>query len=177
MHKVAARSLAPRPRRRAKSHLSATHVARAAVAGDATDVHHLLAQFVEEGQLLPRSLAEVEAAIGDFVVIVDANDRILGCAALIEYSPSLAEVGAVAVDRTAQGKGLGSLAVRGVEAMARARGIPEIFAMSRAARFFESLGYAETSVDRFPEKVARYDAMAARGVAVVPKSCLRKRLG
>lgn len=177
MHKVAVRRAHPRPRRNTKSHLSATHFARAAAIGDAADVAGILAQFAEEGQLLPRSLGEIEAAIHDFVVIVDGNDRVLGCAALTEYSPSVAEVGAVAVSRDAQGRGLGSLAVRGVEAMARRRGIPELFAMSRATQFFDSLGYATTSLDRFPEKVARYEALAARGVPIAPKSCFTKRLG
>ncbi|MBL8961966.1 MAG: GNAT family N-acetyltransferase [Gemmatimonadetes bacterium] len=177
MHKVAVRRLPARPRKRSKSHLSATHFARAATVGDAADVALILAQFADEGQLLPRTLAEIEAAISDFVVIVDGNDRVLGCAALTEYSPSVAEVGAVAVSRAAQGRGLGSLAVRGVEAMARRRGIPELFAMSRATQFFESLGYAATSLDRFPEKVARYEALAAQGIPVTPKSCFTKRLG
>ena len=177
MHKIAARQLPARPRKRTKSHLSAAHFARAATVGDAADVAQILAQFADEGQLLPRSLGDIEAAINDFVVIVDGNDRVLGCAALNEYSPSLAEVGAVAVSRDAQGRGLGSLAVRGVEAMARRRGIPELFAMSRATQFFESLGYAPTSLDRFPEKVARYEALAAKGIPVTPKSCFTKRLG
>jgi amino-acid N-acetyltransferase len=177
MHKLAARRLPVGTRRRAKSHLSATHFARTATIGDAADVFQILAQFAEEGQLLPRSLAEIEGAINDFVVIVDGNDRVLGCAALTEYSPSVAEVGAVAVSREAQGRGLGSLAVRGVEAMARRRAVGELFAMSRATPFFESLGYTPTTLDQFPEKVARYEELAARGVTIAAKTCFRKRLG
>jgi amino-acid N-acetyltransferase len=178
VHKVSARRLpSTAPRRRARTHLSATHVARAAIPADAIDVHQLLSQFAGEGQLLPRSLEAVEAGIRDYVVIVDRHERVMGCATLLEYSPSVAEVGAVAVSREAHGLGLGTLAVRTVEAVARRRGIPVLFAMSRAARFFESLGYEEASVDQFPEKVAQYHDLAARGIAIAPKGCFRKFIG
>lgn len=178
MHKLASRRRPARQRQRqpGRTPLTATHVARGAVAGDAADIHALLSQFVEDGLLLPRSLAEVESAVGKYVVVVDAHERVQACASLVEYSPSLAEVASVAVAPEAQGLGLGSLAVRSVEAMARRRAIGEVFALSRAERFFESLGYDQAPLELFPEKVARYALLAERGVAVTPKACFRKAL-
>ncbi len=151
-------------------------MARRGDIGDVADVHALLHAHVADGALLPRTLAEVERDIEDYVVVTDRGGRLLACASLIEYSPSLAEVGAVAVDPARQGKGLGTLAVRSVETVARRRGFTVLFAMSRAVRFFESLGYRETSLARFPEKVARYGELRERGIQISEKPCLEKRL-
>lgn len=175
MHNIASLRVPARQSKPTRSHLSATHVVRAAVPGDVDEILAIVAANAERGLLLPRSADDVSLAVDDYVVAADANGRVLGCAALHEYSPSLAEIGSVAVSDTAQGQGLGSLVVRGAEAIARRRGIDELFALTLADRFFESLGYERTSVSRYPEKLARYDALARRGVEVVPKSCYRKR--
>lgn len=68
------------------------------------------------------------------------------------------------------------MAVRGTEALARERGIIELFAMTTADRFFESLGYERSSVEQYPEKLARYELLRAAGVNVVERACYRKLL-
>ena len=178
MHNLALQRQLPvrRPKAR-RPHLSATHVVRAATAGDAADISQLVGGFAMEGLLLPRSVEEIEAAIEDYVVVVDTHERVRGCAALLSYSPSLAEVASVAVDRTAQGQGLGGLLVLGVEAIARRRGHREVFALTLAREFFASLGYVEADLASYPEKIARYEQLADRGVQVIPKDCVRKLLG
>lgn len=120
---------------------------------------------------------EIEAAIEDYVVVVDTHERVRGCAALLSYSPSLAEVASVAVDRDAQGRGLGGLLVLGVESIARQRGHREVFAVTLAREFFGSLGYGEADLASYPEKLARYEELSNRGVPVIPKQCVRKLLG
>ena len=65
----------------------------------------------------------------------------------------------------------------GVERLARARDIGEIFALSLSDRFFLSLDYEATSISRYPEKLARYDRLSADGVEIVPKRCFQKMLG
>ncbi len=161
---------APAPR----SHLSATHVVRGALASDAGEIHELVSRFAESGLLLPRSADDIALAIDDYVVVADQHGRVMGCAALYEYSPSLGEVGSVVVSPEAQGRGLGSIAVRGVEGIARRRGIDELFALTLADHFFASLGYTRCALSRFPEKLARQAEMARLGIPVVPKSCYRK---
>jgi amino-acid N-acetyltransferase len=159
-----------------RPHLSATHVVRPAHAGDVAVIHGLVRRYAAQGALLPRTRRDIQAAIGDYVVVTDANHRLLACAALSVYSPALAEVSSVAVARSAQGRGLGSMAVRGVEALARDRGISELFAMTTAEAFFASLGYERSSVEQYPEKLARYEALRAAGVHVVERACYRKLL-
>jgi amino-acid N-acetyltransferase len=177
MHKVAA---SPGTRNaasaRKRPHLSATHLVRPAHAGDVAAIHALVRRYAAQGALLPRTRRDIQAAIGDYVVVIDANRRVLACAALSGYSASLAEVSSVAVARSAQGRGLGTMAVRGTEALARERGIIELVAMTTAERFFESLGYEPSSVEQFPEKLARYELLRAAGVNVVERACYRKLL-
>jgi amino-acid N-acetyltransferase len=161
---------------RNRPHLSATHLVRPAHAGDVAAIHAIVRRYAAQGALLPRTRRDIQAALVDYVVVVDASRRVLACAALSGYSASLAEVSSVAVARSAQGRGLGSLAVRGVEALARERGIIELFAMTTAEAFFASLGYERSSVEQYPEKLARYELLRAEGVNVVERACYRKLL-
>ena len=177
MHKLAQTAGQRAPRASTtRPHLSATHVVRPAHAGDVASIHAIVRRYAAQGALLPRTRLDIQAVINDYVVVVDQNRRVLACSALATYSPVLAEVSSVAVAKSAQGKGLGSLAVRGSEAMARERGISELFAMTTAEAFFESLGYERSSVEQYPEKLARYEVLRAAGVNVVERACYRKLL-
>jgi amino-acid N-acetyltransferase len=178
MHKLARATgkRAARASTTTRPHLSVTHVVRPAHAGDVAAIHAIVRRYAAQGALLPRTRRDIQRAIGDYVVVVDGSRRVLACAAVSEYSSSLAEVTSVAVARSAQGKGLGSMAVRGTEALARDRGIIELFAMTTAEAFFESLGYERSSVAQYPEKLARYEQLRAAGVNVVERSCYRKLL-
>lgn len=177
MHIIPLRQSSASPARSPRSYLSATHLVRAARASDAADIHQLVTEQAESGVLLPRTGEEIGDAIDNFVVVADQHGRVMGCAALHEYSPALGEVGSVVVAPEAQGRGLGSIAVRGVEGIARRRGIEELFAVTLADHFFSSLGFERCAIGRYPEKLARYDALMQRGVHIVPKSCYRKMIG
>ena len=176
MHKVAHVPVKRIRRSTTRPHLSATHVVRPAHAGDVAAIHSLVRRYAAKGALLPRTRRDIAGAIDDFVVVVDQNRGVLACAALSTYSESLAEISSVAVARSAQGKGLGSMAVRGTEALARDRGLIELFAMTSAEAFFESLGYERSSVEQYPEKLARYEVLRAAGVDIVERACYRKLL-
>lgn len=125
--------------------------------------------------MLPRTLEQVAISIDNYVVAT-VGGRVVACAALEEYSPSLAEVSSVAVARSEHGNGLGTDVVLGVERLARARDICELFAMSLSDKFFLSLDYAPTSISRYPEKLKRYERMSSNGVDIVPKRCFQKML-
>lgn len=176
MHKLASVSARRPTRATTRPHLSATHVVRPAHAGDVAAIHAIVRRYATQGALLPRTRRDIQAAVDDYVVVADEHRRVMACAALSTYSPSLAEVTSVAVARSAQGKGLGSMAVRGVEALARDRGVTELFAMTSAEGFFQSLGYEQSSVEQYPDKLARYELLRAAGVNVVERACYRKLL-
>ena len=149
---------------------------RAAVENDADRIATLIACYIADGLMLPRTTSRIALTIDNYIV-ADADGEIVACAALEEYSPSLAEVSCVAVARSHHGSGLGSQVVLGVERLARARNIGELFALSLSEGFFFSLDYTASDILNYPEKQARYDAMIAAGHAIVPKPCFKKVLG
>jgi amino-acid N-acetyltransferase len=166
-------ALASAPSRRLGRHVGRARAARLA---DAPGIAELIARYTGDGTLLPRSVHDIEAAIDAFVVVTALDGRVLACAALQEYSPSLAEVTSVAVAAEAHGRGLGTKVVRAVEKLAQRRGHRELFALSLADRFFASMGYQAAPLTRYPEKLARYATLSADGVTLVPKRCFRKRM-
>lgn len=154
-----------------------TTTVRRAARGDATSILGLVSPYAAEGLMLPRTLEQIAVRIDNYVVAVDDSGDVVACAALEEYSPSLAEVSSVAVAPTHHGQGLGSQVVLGVERLARARDIEELFALSLTDKFFLSLSYKPTTIARYPEKLARYDTLSKSGVEIVPKGCFHKTLG
>ena len=148
---------------------------RPARAADAGAIAELIEQYAIDGSMLPRTPADVLLAIDDYVVAVTGRDRVLACGAVREYSPSLAEVSAIAVAREAHGRGLGTRIVDAVEMLARQRGITEVFALTLVPRFFEELGYRTVDRARYPEKVRRDCSGCPRrfGCAEV---CVQRRL-
>jgi amino-acid N-acetyltransferase len=149
---------------------------RSATRADADQIWELVSAYAAEGLMLPRTQDQVAMNIDNYVVAT-VGGRVVACAALEEYSPSLAEVSSVAVAKSEHGNGLGTDVVLGVERLARARDINELFALSLSDRFFLSLDYEPTSISRYPEKLARYDKMMANGIEIVPKRCFQKVLG
>jgi amino-acid N-acetyltransferase len=150
---------------------------RRAVRSDAGAILELVAQYAAQGLMLARNLQQIATRIDNYVVVTDASGHVLACGALEEYSPSLAEVSSVAVAPSHHGQGLGSQVVLGVERLARARDIEELFALSLTDNFFLSLSYEPTTISRYPEKLARYDTLSREGVEIVPKRCFQKTLG
>ena len=74
---------------------------------DAAAISRLNNSFANEGQMLIRTPEMISLAIDDYVVVQGPRGELLACGALKEYSPSVAEVAAIAVSREAHGRGLG----------------------------------------------------------------------
>ena len=128
---------------------------RPATMRDVMGIVRLVNGFAVEGVMLFRTPESVRLALPDFVVAVDGNDVVVACGALKEYSPSLAEVASVAVDRRAHGRGLGTRIIQAVERLARKRGVEELFALTLTPRFFEGAGYGVVNRSLYPEKIRR----------------------
>ncbi len=128
---------------------------RRARASDAPGISRLNNTFADEGQMLARTAEMVALAIDDNVVVQNTAGELLACGALKEYSPSVAEVAAIAVSRDAHGKGLGRAIVGAVERLARQRGIHDLFAATLQPEFFAAIGYERVDRARYPEKIRR----------------------
>lgn len=128
---------------------------RPARASEADAISRLNNYYADQHLMLRRSPELIALAISDYVVATDPWNNILACGALKEYSPSVAEVAAIAVSPEAQGRGLGRRIVAAVEALARKRDIPEVFALTLEPEFFEAIGYQRVDRARYPEKIRR----------------------
>ena len=128
---------------------------RPARESEAAEIARLNNIFAAEHLMLRRTPEQVALTIDDFVVAVDSRGRIMGCGALKEYSPSVAEVAAIAVAREAQGNGLGRDIVAAVETLAMKQGVLHVFALTLQPAFFEAIGYQRVDRARYPEKIRR----------------------
>ena len=126
--------------------MTANVVIRRARSSDAEAIARLIAVFAAEALMLRRTPEMVELAIDDYVVGVDASGEIVACGALKEYSPSVAEIAAIAVSRDVHGCGVGKAIVNAVEMLALKRGIYDVFALTLQPAFFAAIGYQR--VDR-----------------------------
>jgi amino-acid N-acetyltransferase len=148
---------------------------RPARATEADSIARLNNHFADQHIMLRRTPEMIALAIDDYLVAVDERGRIMACGCLKTYSPSVAEVAAIAVSPDAQGLGLGRRIVTAVENLARKRGIPEVFALTLEPQFFEALGYVRVDRARYPEKIRRDCIGCARRFAC-NETCFAKPL-
>lgn len=154
--------------------MSPVHVRTARLA-EAQAIAALNNHFADAALMLPRTPDMIATAIDDYVVAVTPRGTVIGCGALKEYSPSLAEVAAIAVAEEAHGRGLGRQIVAAVEALARKRGIADVFALTLQPTFFEAIGYERTDRANYPEKIRR-DCVGCVRRASCAEACFAKRL-
>ena len=126
---------------------------RAAVSADAPALHALIAAHLEEGRLLPRTLAELADHAHRFVVAVQA-ERIVGCAELAPLSAAVAEVRSLVVSAEARQSGLGQRMVDELGRRGRREGFTSLCAFAHDPRFFVRLGFSIVPHTWVPEKIA-----------------------
>ena len=148
---------------------------RRARATDAADIARLIGLFADQALMLRRTPEMVELQIDDYVVGVDARGNIVACGALKEYSPSVAEIAAIAVSPDAHGRGMGKAIVNAVEALAMKRQIYDVFALTLQPEFFAAIGYERVDRARYPEKIRRDCLSCARRFAC-NEICFAKQL-
>jgi len=154
---------------------------RSAHRSDVPAMHELLSGYARMGRLLPRTIEQVAAERRQYVVAIE-NGRVVGCAALRVYDAGLAEVCALAVAASYQGRGLGRLLVQHLLDVAARRGIARVLALTLEDGFFERLGFERAGMAEFPQKYARDCASCARRatcpeVAVVYETASRHASG
>ena len=148
---------------------------RRARSHDTAVISRLNNTFADHGQMLRRTPDMIALAIDDYVVVQNGSGQLLACGALKEYSPSVAEIAAVAVSQDAHGKGLGRAIVSAVELLARRRGIYDVFALTLQPEFFAAIGYLRVDRARYPEKIRR-DCLACERRFACTEICFAKTL-
>lgn len=119
---------------------------------DAAAIVGLLDPYVAGGIVLPRTVAEVRAAAGDFLV-AEMDQRVVGAVAIRDYGNYLVEIRSLVVSASRAGQGIGSdLVVAAVE-LARQRGARRVFALTLRPGLFERQHFLQVDRDLFPQKV------------------------
>jgi N-acetylglutamate synthase-like GNAT family acetyltransferase len=155
--------------------MTADVVIRRARPADSVAIAQLIATFAAEALMLRRTPEMVELAIDDYVVGANTRGEVVACGALKEYSPSVAEIAAIAVSRAVHGCGVGKAIVSAVETLALKRGIYDVFALTLQPAFFVAIGYQRVDRARYPEKIRRDCLGCARRFAC-NEICFAKNL-
>lgn len=120
---------------------------------DVPGIAAVMARYVEDGTLLPRSTGELFRSIREFHVAEDESGTIVACAALRVLWRDLGEVRSLAVRPEAHGKGLGARLVAAVVEDARALGLARVIALTKEVGFFERVGFGVVDREHLPRKV------------------------
>ena len=140
---------------------------RRAIERDAPAIRALIDLYVADGTLLPRTEDFIASHVDHFVVAIRGG-RVVGCAHLDEYAPSLAELRSLAVAPDTQGMGIGRSLVASVEELARRRGYTTVFAVSNDEEFFGKYGFLPRHIpelDRERSEVSKYKGVYAKPLA------------
>ena len=115
------------------------------------DIQTILKPYVDEGIILYRDEDEIATNIR-FYVLAYENDVPIGVGALHIFSPFLAEIRSLAVDKNYQGRGIGKKIVKALLKEAKEIGIKEVLALTYKKEFFEKLGFREIPKESIPDK-------------------------
>ncbi len=127
-------------------------------ADDIPEVLRLMQPFVLEGALIPRNERILLENLHTFVVY-ETDDRIHGCASLIEWEGGTGEIAAVAVDPEYEKLGIGRKLILYLIAAASKRNLKKLFLLTtQAADWFESRGFKIGGLEDLPaEKRTTYN--------------------
>jgi amino-acid N-acetyltransferase len=145
-----------------------------------TDIAMLLGlnnRYSEAGLTLVRTPEFAANHLADYRVLRDAQGGIIGCVALDEYSPSVAEIISLAVESDAQGLGHGRRLIEAAIELSRSRGYTELFAVSYSDELFLACGFDRVPLSTYPEKISRYVKVDRTEIEVGEKHCFAMRLG
>jgi amino-acid N-acetyltransferase len=119
---------------------------------DVTQIHKLINDFADKGQMLARPLSEIYEGIRDFFVIRE-GERVIACAALHVAWSDLAEIRSVAVAEERQGGGLGARLVKACLKEAEELGIKTVFCFTYQPSFFKRHKFVDIDKMELPRKV------------------------
>lgn len=144
-----------------------------------TDIAALLSlnnRYSASGLTLARSQEFAANHLSDYRVLRDAQGGIIGCVALDEYSPSVAEIVSLVVDEGVHGLGYGRELIGAALDLAAARGYQHLFAVSYSDELFLSCGFERVPLETYPEKITRYVKVDRTEIEVGKKHCFARRL-
>lgn len=131
---------------------------RPAALSDVQDILRIQEPYVAAGVLVPRSVEQIEAKIGDYAVH-EVDGFVQGAAALHLFSDGSAEIAAVAVSEQVRRWGIGRKLVQYQMLRAHKLGLDRVFLLTtQTSDWFAELGFVRGDLgDLPPEKAATYN--------------------
>jgi amino-acid N-acetyltransferase len=116
------------------------------------EIRRMLAEFADQWDVLPRTLADLYSQVRDYFVYRQDEGPIIGIAALHIFWEDLAEIRSLVVLPEFQGRGIGSRLVAGCLAEARSLGLKKVFLLTSRKQqdFFGRLGFQEAPREELP---------------------------
>lgn len=120
---------------------------RPARTADVLHIVELMGPLVERRILLGKDLVELYGAVPEFMVAVDADDRVVGYGALHVMWEHLGEVRTLGVSEEFLGRGVGHMLLEALERRARELGLQQLFCLSFEVDFFSRHGFEPVGED------------------------------
>ncbi|SJN10652.1 N-acetylglutamate synthase [Leucobacter sp. 7(1)] len=120
---------------------------RNARTGDVIRMVELMEPLVARRILLGKDLVDLYAAVPEFIVAIDAEERVIGYGAVHVMWEQLGEVRTLGVSEAWLGRGIGHRLLDALEERARDLGLTQLFCLTFETDFFERHGFAEVGED------------------------------
>lgn len=125
---------------------------RQAKVKDLTGIYQLIKPLMQAGQLVERSIEQLEADLHTFSV-VELDGMICACAAIYLYPNDQAEFACLAVHQDYQNQGFASRLLQHIESQAKSQHIKTIYSLStQAEHWFLSKGFTKGDLSLIPEQ-------------------------
>jgi N-acetylglutamate synthase-like GNAT family acetyltransferase len=134
--------------------VNASVTLRTAGPSDVPAIHRLIADNLEVGHLLPRSIEDVQRHVSRFVVAT-IDDAVVGCAELAPLSSAVAEVRSLVVAEAFRGRHIGPSLVAHLSAAGTGAGFSTLCAFTHEPSHFVRMGFTIVPHIWVPEKIAR----------------------
>jgi len=125
---------------------------RPAAFNDISDIIRIMQPAIEDKILIPRTPAEVEEKINDYV-IYEVDGTTHGCGALHLYNNRQGEIAGIAVDKTYNSLGIGKKIIDFLLDKAEKHSLKQVFVLTtQTADWFLGLGFKKASPEDLPEQ-------------------------
>jgi amino-acid N-acetyltransferase len=134
-------------------------------------MQELVAEDVNNGRIIFRNSDEMANTIRSYTLALD-GDKAVGFVALHIYTPSLAEVRSLIVDKHYRNTGIGKQLVLRTLSEAKTLGIKTLFALTYEPKFFEKIGFTQTLKEDLPEQKIWADCIKCKHFPICDETAL-----
>ena len=117
---------------------------------DVKKIHELIESYSKGGFMLYRHTLDLQHNIRNYFVCKEGK-KLLGCCALRVWDGKSAEIYALAVDKKAIGKGIGTKLIKGCIKEAKSIEVPFVFTLTFRPSLFDKLNFKTIKVKNLPK--------------------------